>query len=582
MYNTDFYQILDTELSEIAKKYESDEEIKKRKENDAQLKSYCLMVWFLEFYGKIIRVKNEIVDGPGDSSCDIIFQKMNFLKETIFYVVQSKWNVQSKADKMMESDEIKKALSDFQTILNGEKLETKNPKFNESFKSLKMHINQNGKVEFVFLSLSKSNPSTDENIQSFQNNNPNMFVRIFDIDYIKRDFIDVHYKKLEKQNLLERKYNPKEEEITITIERLGPHNNQIHIQNPFTSYIVLVRPKLLFELFERYGYSLFIENVRNPIKGSEINEKMQETLLNNPAFFWYYNNGITAISKLLPVLSKQAKEFMVTGFQVINGAQTVYAIHSAYSKAAGAERKKMDQEVLITLRLYKSGGTDFDRNVTKYTNAQNIMNDRDFRANDSIQIRLQNESFSTKYWYEKRKDEFVNIPEGIIVISNETMIKTFIAFFDLSSYMALKDFGLFDILNDSINYKSLVVSYLVYLDMERLDSQYTKVRFFLLGLFKLVMESYLGLKYSKNTDVVEYLYNKYEKEDLKEIQKVILYIYNFIKTRPDLLDKVSSGQTSVTENQELKNLEFLLTRSLKVDDVESISLNEVKEAQSLR
>lgn len=576
MYNTDFYQILDQELNEVAKRYESDQEIKKRSKDNAQLKSYCLMVWFLEFYGKIARVKNEIIDGPGDSSCDIIFQKMNFQKETIFYVVQSKWNVQNKVDKMIESDEIKKALSDFQTILSGEKKDTKNQRFNENLKELRNHINKNGKVEFIFLSLSLNNEESKENIETFEKSNPNMFVRIYDIERIKRDFIDVRYKKLEQQNLLERKYNPKEEEITITVERLGTNNNHISISSPFVSYIILVRPKMLYELFGQYGYSLFVENVRNPIRNSEINEKMQETLLNNPAFFWYYNNGITAISKLLPVLSKQAKQFSVVGFQVINGAQTVYAIYSAYSKADSSERKKMDQEVLITIRIYKSGGIDFDKNVTKFTNAQNLMNEKDFRANDLVQIKLQNESFLTRYWYEKRKDEFAVIPKNISVIPNDFILMTYIAFFDLSIYMKLKNLGLYDILDDSIHYKSLLVSYLVYIEIENLSKyQNLKAKLFFLSLFKLVMEFYLSLKYSENIDIVNYLNEKYEKEDKKEIQKVILYIYDYFKGNPEVIQQFSDEELTekyVIESKELKNLEYLLTQNLKIEDIESIQI----------
>jgi hypothetical protein len=134
---------------------------------------------------------------------------------------------------------------------------------------------------------------------------------------------------------------------------------------------------------------------------------MQETLLKNPNFFWYYNNGITAITNSLPTVSKQAKKFTVIGLQIINGAQTVSAIHSAYRSASAVQRKRMDEDVLLTLRLFKSGGEDFNRDVTKFTNAYQ-MNDRDFRANDPVQVRIQNESFSTPYWYEKRKDEFIN------------------------------------------------------------------------------------------------------------------------------------------------------------------------------
>jgi hypothetical protein len=455
MENVYFYRLLDSELDDIIKQKKTEEEYTKRNKDMNQLKSYAFMDWFLEFYGKGFYGKGgTIVDGPGDSSCDIIFSKMNFQNEMIYYVVQSKWNLENKCNNQMDSGEIKKALNDFQTILEYQKQNTQNQKFNERLKELYDHIRKNGKVEFIFIALCKFNPETEDNIRAFNQKNRNMNVRVFDIEHIKRDYIEVKYKKLEHQNLLERKYNPKAEEIRVPIERLGTNNNQIMIPKPFEATVVLVRPSFFYELFEKYGYSLFIENVRNPIKKSEINKRIRQTLQKNPAYFWYYNNGVTAITETLPSISKQSEEFTIKGLQIINGAQTVHAIYSVFSEIGPKERERLDEDVLILFRLYKSGGEDFDRNVTKYTNAQNPMDDRDFWANDPIQIRLQNESFNTKYWYEKRKDEFVETPEGISVLSNKHLASTYISFYYQDPFIAKKAFTDLDI----DNYDALFLS----------------------------------------------------------------------------------------------------------------------------
>ena len=46
--------------------------------------------------------------------------------------------------------------------------------------------------------------------------------------------------------------------------------------------------------------------------------------------------------------------------------------------------------------------------------------DRDFHANDDIQIALQNDSYSTNVWYEKRRGEFrEKPPEGVQIVSSE-------------------------------------------------------------------------------------------------------------------------------------------------------------------
>jgi hypothetical protein len=58
----------------------------------------------------------------------------------------------------------------------------------------------------------------------------------------------------------------------------------------------------------------------------------------------------------------------VRGLQIINGAQRVNAIHTVYSELGELGRKDLDDKVLLLLRIYISGGEEFDRNVTKYTN----------------------------------------------------------------------------------------------------------------------------------------------------------------------------------------------------------------------
>ncbi|MEY3400634.1 MAG: hypothetical protein RLZZ86_237 [Cyanobacteriota bacterium] len=80
--------------------------------------------------------------------------------------------------------------------------------------------------------------------------------------------------------------------------------------------MLLLRPKSIYDLFEKYRFALFYKNVRNPLLQSQFGES------------------------------------------------------------------------LVTLRLLKSGGKDFDLNVTRYTNSQNPVDDRDFCANDDIQIML--------------------------------------------------------------------------------------------------------------------------------------------------------------------------------------------------
>ncbi|MCS3353542.1 AIPR family protein [Bacteroides thetaiotaomicron] len=69
--------------------------------------------------------------------------------------------------------------------------------------------------------------------------------------------------------------------------------------------------------------------------------------------FWYYNNGLTAITYLLPEIRNEAEIATVTGLQIINGAQTVYSIYKAYKDASPVKRQIMDSESFVTLRIFK-------------------------------------------------------------------------------------------------------------------------------------------------------------------------------------------------------------------------------------
>nr|WP_199308534.1 AIPR family protein [Aphanizomenon flos-aquae] len=426
MLTKEFYNIIDGNLNALLEKYQDDEFIKKHKSTNAinNRKSYALLIWFLEFYGRKSNYKDFITDGDKDSSCDIVFDNTNNQGDKIFYVVQSKWNNADNSEKETDKDEILKALNDFDTILEGEK-QNVNEKLKAKLEDLDNHRKANGEVKFIFLTLSQYKGGADENISAFKKSDEKLKFEVIDINRIKVDYIDRTYKKIEPLNPLESYQNPEENPVTLEIVQ---KNGVVKIEKPFEAYMFLLRPKSIYDLFEKYGFALFYKNVRNPLLQSQFNEDIEKTAVDNPAYFWYYNNGITAITYFLPTIGKKAEQIELTGLQIINGAQTVYAIYRAYKDASPTKRKQMDSESLVTLRLLKSGGKDFDLNVTRYTNSQTPVDDRDFCANEDIQIMLQKASYETNIWYEKRRDEFRETPENIIKVSNYVFANAYLAY----------------------------------------------------------------------------------------------------------------------------------------------------------
>lgn len=566
MITKEFYALIDSELDLLLQKYKDDKFIKKHKSAMNNQKSYALLIWFLEFYGRISNYSSFITDGDNDSSCDIVFDNIDNQGNKIFYVVQSKWNNADNAEKETDKNEIFKALSDFETILRGEK-QNIHDKLQKKLEDLDAHLKSNGEVKFIFLSLSQYKGGAEDNINAFKHNDEKTKFEVIDINRIKIDYIDRKYKKIEPLNPLENYQNP--EESPVTIEFVQKNGNFIKIEKPFEAYMLLLRPKGIFELFEKYGFALFYKNVRNPLLQSQFNEEIEKTALENPAYFWYYNNGITAITYLLPVIGKNAVTVNLTGLQIINGAQTVYSIYRAYKSASPAKRIQMDSEALVTLRLLKSGGKDFDLNVTRYTNSQNPINDRDFCANDDMQVNLQNASYQTPIWYEKRRDEFRETPNGVKKVPNSMLANVYLAYHlqdpvsvlknhaqrmntnkDLNfiSHREHKD-GLYEkIFNKDTAYEDMLCAFYVFNTIKETtplsyqDTFKTNL-YHLLALFKVVFGKYLKAKFGNEVNVNKYIIKNLEKGEKGIIIKIFKFLNVFVKAQIEVADnKEKTGE----------------------------------------
>lgn len=575
MLTKDFYSIIDAELDVLITKYKDDKLIEKHKSAINNQKSYTLLIWFLDFYGRISNYSNFITDGDNDSSCDIVFDSLNNEGNKVFYVIQSKWNNADNSEKETNKDEILKALNDFETILRGEK-KSVNEKLKSKLEELDLHLKANGEVKFIFLSLSQYKGGADENIEAFRNNDVKTKFEVIDINRIRVDYIDRKYKKIDPINPLASYQNPEESPIMFNIVQ---KSGSIKIEKPYEAYVFLLRPKTVWELFKTYNFALFFKNVRNPLLQSQFNADIEKTILDESSLFWYYNNGITAITKILPEIGKKAETISVTGLQIINGAQTVYSIYRAYERASPTQRIQMDNEGLITLRLLKSGGKNFDLNVTRYTNSQNPVQDRDFCANDEIQVALQNASYQTNIWYEKRRSEFRETPKGVKKIPNLVFANVYLAYHLQDPVSVLKNHtqrfktdkdlnfishkdhkdGLYEkIFNKNTSYEDMLCAFYIFdiiddnTPLSYQDTFKTNL-YHLLALFKVAFTKYLKAKYDDKINVNKQIIKIYEKGEKAIIVKTFKFLNQFVEK-----------QVKITNNKEKTNermFKFLFTLS---------------------
>jgi len=623
-----FYNLINSEINALVTKFSDDENIKRHKENRIeQRKSYAFLIWFLEFYGQKPLYKNYITDGNNDYSCDIIFSNTDSQNQTVFYVVQSKWVrlTENRELDSIDSEEFGKSLTDFSTILSGNKKNTENEKFNKKYIELIEHLEKNGKVKFIFFTLAKFNNSIEDAVNSFcKNYAPNVSLDVIDINRIRRDYIEFKFKQIQTNNPLEYNYNPEESIINLPIERFDNSNENldqadkksylnkrdfIEFEGREKAYIFLLRPKTIYDLFEKYKFNLFFKNVRNPIHESNYNKRIVETLTIKPRSFWYFNNGLTAITEVIPEVGIHAKEVTLNGLQIINGAQTVYSVYQAYKNASERDRTIMDTDARVTLRLIRSSDEDFNLEITKFTNSQNPLYDRDFVANHEVQQRLQDESFNTNIWYEKRRDEFrmkESKPKefNVKIVPNYIMTPTYVAFHLQNPINAITkpDYffisrkedseGLYeDIFNEHTKYDDMLASFYMWNLFTRILEKGEDESFILtfdimfgFAISNIILTKYLKLKYPSTNRVFNlnlYIKRAFEEKDIDK-QKLFLRIFKYSNERIFLKLNFDNKGEYKNNSQKLTSLAFyqLIKDEVEepgftIDDIENQNLKDI-------
>ncbi|GLW94496.1 putative abortive infection phage resistance protein [Actinokineospora globicatena] len=159
---------------------------------------------------------------------------------------------------------------------------------------------------------------------------------------------------------------------------------------PTDSFQGSVPAEEVADWYEKFKDRLFDQNVRNGLGSTSVNQAMITTLRYSPEMFWSRNNGITILcSQITPTYPAgsrrrpdQQVDLEISKASVVNGAQTVTAIHTAYQTAA---EQVGDAEVSVRVIQIPEAGDEFATRITRSTNTQNHMERRDFIALDPRQ-----------------------------------------------------------------------------------------------------------------------------------------------------------------------------------------------------
>lgn len=179
------------------------------------------------------------------------------------------------------------------------------------------------------------------------------------------------------------------------------------IESPKKTYYGIISLLDLIELHKQHGKGLYERNIRYFLGGrSSVNNSIKKTLKSNPDFFFYLNNGVTAICDFVEPKKKYpdkggAKKLKVKNLSIINGAQTVASSAEFFADNPDCDIKAA--KVMFTL-IHEHAQNNFGNQITKARNHQNPVQIANFASLDENQERLRQEISCLGYGYYYRPE----------------------------------------------------------------------------------------------------------------------------------------------------------------------------------
>jgi hypothetical protein len=217
------------------------------------------------------------------------------------------------------------------------------------------------------------------------------------------------------------KYQAKRNSINLTPEITHSGPQLISSNNNAVFY---TRAIDLIHAFEDFGYQIFEPNVRANIRKSTINAAIRDALSQRKSRkeFKFLNNGVTITCKSFSKPSENRKHFTIVEPGIVNGLQTVNALHEAYYKELDADDKKdLEENCYVLVRVINDNAVSEINDVVIASNTQNPMQPRNLKSNTNEQI-LYEKLFAELGWFYERKqgawDAFSSDPLRWRTLSN--------------------------------------------------------------------------------------------------------------------------------------------------------------------
>ncbi len=433
----------------------------------------------------------QITDGPQDGGVDAFHIDHERKK---LYMIQAKFRNTTKnfTNKSMEAKELIKM--EVTRITKGSETDSNDNRFNDkilAFQQVIREIRDIAKYDYIVLLLGNVYKLNDEQIRRL-------------IDNANYEIYDASkaYEKLIFPLSTGMYYDP--EEIVITIELAEKEHPRLKqtVDTEFGQFnvtAIFVPTAEVGRVLSRYKNAILKYNPRNflSLQKKSVNENIRVSITNHEKNnFAILNNGITILSDNVSISESTGKQnegqLILTRPQILNGGQTAYTLSTIYDEYEKKPKNPLiGKEVLLKIvtPIKGSKGVDskFIELISNATNQQNEVSEADRRSNHDIQIELQKRLYNDYgYLYERKAGEFHDgIQNGFVdrklVIDRFKFIKAYWAFKGepaaarrTSEKVVFKEETFYRILHDVSGYHEMFFSYLMFSEMEHLESGFKK------------------------------------------------------------------------------------------------------------
>ncbi len=218
--------------------------------------------------------------------------------------------------------------------------------------------------------------------------------------------------------------NQQKEDISIDVNEYVPGGLKCvrafeEEKDEYTAYLAVIPGTMLAKLYDEYGSRLLEGNVRSFLSMTgNVNKGIRSTIINQPTYFFTYNNGIATTAKKVEI--KDDKIVGITNLQIINGGQTTASIFfTKYNdKNNVVDLTKVYVPMKLTVVKDENNYSKVIENISRFSNTQNKVSDADFFSNSKFHAEFKDYSerifapvaagqlHNTKWFYEKARGSY--------------------------------------------------------------------------------------------------------------------------------------------------------------------------------